>query len=108
MVQMFKNCHVVCLPSYREGIPLALLEGSAAGKPIVTTNAPGCREVVLNEETGLIVPVRNAPALATALEKLITHPELRKKMGNQGRAHILRKFDQKLIHHQFLEIYKTL
>jgi glycosyltransferase involved in cell wall biosynthesis len=76
---------IFCLPSYREGVPNALLEATACGLPIVTTDTPGCRDVVTDGVNGLLVPVRDAQAVADALETLLLDPELRKRMGNAGR-----------------------
>jgi glycosyltransferase involved in cell wall biosynthesis len=86
MLSLFSEAHIVCLPSYREGIPKVLMEAAACGKPIVTTDAPGCREVVRHQETGLLVPPRDRRALAAALRILIRDPELRLSMGRNGRS----------------------
>jgi glycosyltransferase involved in cell wall biosynthesis len=97
---------IFCLPSYREGVPNALLEACACGLPIVTTDVPGCRDVVTNEFNGLLVPVQNAPALADALEVLITNPELRQKMGRAGRKVAVNKFSQTIVNAETLAVYK--
>lgn len=76
---------IFCLPSYREGVPNALLEATACGLPIVTTDTPGCRDVVTHRVNGLLVPVRSAQAVADALEMLLSNPDLCKKLGNAGR-----------------------
>lgn len=78
--------HIVCLPSYREGLPRTLIEAAACGRAIVTTDVPGCREVVRDGENGLLVPLRDGPALAEALAALIADPERRRAMGARGRA----------------------
>jgi glycosyltransferase involved in cell wall biosynthesis len=96
---------IFCLPSYREGVPNALLEACASGLPIVTTNAPGCRDVVENNVNGLLVPVRNAQKLAEALERLINNPELRLLLGKQGREIALNKFSTFHINQQILAVY---
>jgi glycosyltransferase involved in cell wall biosynthesis len=77
---------LLVLPSYREGLPVSLMEAAASGLPIVSTRVRGCREVVVDGETGLLVPPRDADALAAALEKLIASPQLRTKMGAAGRS----------------------
>lgn len=84
---------VVVLPSYyREGIPRSLLEAMAMGKPIITTDAPGCRETVVNGANGILVPVRNPPALAEAMIHLIQRPEQRAEMGREGRRIVTERF----------------
>lgn len=85
MAQVFASAHVVCLPSYREGLPKSLIEAAACGRPVVSTDAPGCRDAVVPGETGLLVPVQDAEALADALEELLVHPEVRRKMGAAAR-----------------------
>jgi len=71
MPELYRRAHVVCLPSYREGLPKSLIEACAAGRPVVTTDVPGCRAVVTHGVNGLLVPARNAGALADALQRLI-------------------------------------
>jgi glycosyltransferase involved in cell wall biosynthesis len=67
MDDVYAQTAIVCLPSYREGVPKTLIEAAACGLPIVTSDVPGCREVVRHGENGLLVPVRDAGALARAL-----------------------------------------
>jgi glycosyltransferase involved in cell wall biosynthesis len=96
---------VVVLPSYREGIPRSLLEAAAMAKPIITTDAVGCREVVDDEINGFLVPVKDAPALARAMERMINDPEMRKRMGKAGRKKVEREFDEKIVIQKILEVY---
>lgn len=88
-----KQASVFVLPSYREGTPRTALEAMATGRPVVTTAVPGCRQTVLDGETGFLVPPRDSEALARAMENFMTTPELAAKMG--GAAHELarEKFD---------------
>ena len=89
MPGLLASCHVVCLPSYyREGFPRVLVEGMACGRAVVTTDAPGCRDVLDGTEAGLLVPPRDAAALSSALERLYWDPELRRTMGRQGRQKV--------------------
>ena len=98
---------VMTLPSYyREGTPRALMEAAAMGKPIITTDNVGCREVVANEVNGLLVPVRDAPALASAMNRLIAEPLTRRAMGAAGREKMLREFDGPLIVEKIMRIYR--
>jgi glycosyltransferase involved in cell wall biosynthesis len=82
---LMRSVNIICLPSYSEGIPRVLIEGAASGRALVTTDVPGCREVVQHNENGLLVPVKNAKLLAEALEKLILSPEKRIIMGKKSR-----------------------
>jgi glycosyltransferase involved in cell wall biosynthesis len=85
MPDTLRQVHIVCLPSYREGFPKTLIEAAAAGLPIVTCDVPGCRDAVRAGETALLVPPRNATALADAIACLIHDPEMRASMGVRGR-----------------------
>lgn len=86
---LFMACDVVVLPSDAEGVPLFLLEGMARGKPVIATRVGGVEEVIRNEEHGLVIPPKNVPALAEALERLMEDPTWAKKLGEQGReAHL--------------------
>jgi len=92
MLPVYSACDIVCLPSYREGMPKVLLEAAAAGKPVVTTDVIGCREAVIPNVTGLLVPVKNAVKLAGALEMLIKDKDLRVKFGLAARKLANEKF----------------
>lgn len=96
---------IVVLPSYREGTPRALLEASAMSKPIITTNAVGCRDVVDDQITGLIVPVKNSKALADAILKIIGDFDLRLSMGKAGRTKMKAEFDENIIIDKIFKIY---
>jgi len=100
------NC--VVLPSYREGMSLTLLEASAAGRAIVTTNVPGCRDAIIPYKTGLLVPAKNAKVLANSLKYLIKNDDIRMKMGRKGRIFAKKNFDIKKIVVNHLIIYKDL
>ena len=108
MPNVFQAAHVVCLPSYREGLPKVLLEAAACGRPLVTTDAPGCREVVRNGENGMLVPVRDASGLAAALTKLIHDGPLRMSMGLRAREVVLKEFSNDPIFRQVMAIYREL
>ena len=108
MFAVFHSAHIVCLPSYREGLPKVLLEAAACGRPIVATDVPGCREVVREGENGLLVPVRDAQALSEALSCLIKNPELRAQMGRRSRAIVLKEFSSEKVIAQTLSLYKEL
>lgn len=86
MPGVFAGCHIVCMPSYREGLPRVLMEAAACGRAIVTTDAPGCREVVTDGENGTLCPVGDGKATAEAVLRLIRDGELRRQFGRRGRA----------------------
>jgi len=108
MPAVLAAAHVVCLPSYREGLPKALIEAASCGRAIVSTDVPGCREIVRHGVNGLLVPPRNAEALARALEKLLVSPELRETMASAGRSLVLEKFTLRSVIEQTLLIYTKL
>lgn len=102
---LYQQAHIAVLPSYREGLPKSLAEAAACGKPIVTTDVPGCREVVDSGANGLLVPPGNAMALAQALKTLTRYPELRARMGKLSRKKAEQELDEKKIIAQTLAIY---
>jgi glycosyltransferase involved in cell wall biosynthesis len=94
---------VYVLPSYREGTPRTVLEAMAMGRPAVTTDAPGCRETVVHGVNGYLVPVRDAEALAQALERFIQEPELVGQMGGESRRIVADKYDVHKVNRVILE-----
>ncbi len=85
MPSVLAQAHIVCMPSYREGLPRGLIEAAACGLPIVTADVPGCREVVRHGDSGFLVAVRDGPATAEAIGKLLEDPDLRAAMGQAAR-----------------------
>jgi glycosyltransferase involved in cell wall biosynthesis len=109
MVSTWHQVHIACLPSsYREGLPKALLEAAACGLSIVTTDTVGCREVVRNGDNGLLVPIRDVPALAEALHILISDADLRTRMGKRSRATAEREFSSEQVIGETLAVYRSL
>ena len=108
MVQVYSDSDIVLLPSYREGMPKTLIEACAIGRPIVTTDAIGCRECVDEGSNGFKVPVKSTAKLAEAIEKLIVNESLRIEMGQASREKAEKEFDQKNVIAKHLEIYETL
>ena len=106
MVALYKKIHVAILPSYREGLPKGLLEAASCGKPIITTDVPGCREIVINEINGILVPPKDINALINAMKKLINNKKLRKSMGNKGREIIKKNFSIKTKSQELISFYK--
>ena len=95
--KIWKDAHVAVLPSYREGLSRSLLEAGAYGRAIITTNAPGGRELIEDQINGILVKVKDVRNLANGMELLIDNPSLRKKLGKKIRQDILEKYDSKLI-----------
>lgn len=108
MPAVFLKSKIVCLPSYREGMPKALLEAAAAGNAIVTTDVTGCREAIEDGVTGDLVPVRDANALAEAIYKLIQDEERCKRYGEQGRRRAERLYSIDSVIANTLNIYEEL
>jgi glycosyltransferase involved in cell wall biosynthesis len=108
MFKIYQNSHIVVLPSYREGMPKSLLEACAVGRAIVTTNAIGCKETVVEGINGFKVPVGSSIDLASALEKLINNHDLIKQMGHNSRLKAEKEFDIKNVVQKHIEIYNSL
>lgn len=105
---VLSEASIACLPSYREGLPKSLLEAAACGLAIVTTDAPGCRDVVVDGGNGFLVPVRNVEALATALKKLMLDPVLRARMGARSRVRAKEEFSSERVIGETLAVYAQL
>jgi glycosyltransferase involved in cell wall biosynthesis len=108
MAATLAQADVFCLPSYREGLPKALLEAMACGKACVATDVPGCREAVRHEDNGLLVPAKDAAALASAIGRLIGNPEERRRMGARGRERAVGEFSQERVIEATLAVYREI
>ncbi|MCQ4191230.1 glycosyltransferase, partial [Methylocystis suflitae] len=97
MPTLLAEADIVVLPSYREGLPKTLIEAAACARPLITTDVPGCREVVMDGVDGLLVPARDAKALACAIAKLHDNPTLAKRLGKAARKKALSEFDERLV-----------
>ena len=106
MPDVLRQAAVVCLPSYREGLPKALLEAASCGRSIVTYDVPGCREVVVEGKNGFLVPLNDTQALVVALEKLLSDPELRRHMGVAGRELVLKEFSQEKVAAETMRVWE--
>jgi glycosyltransferase involved in cell wall biosynthesis len=105
IVEIYHQATLVCLPSYREGLPKTLIEAAACGRAIVTTDVPGCREIVRQGENGLIVPAKDSVALADALQTLLENPVLRQTMAENGRRIAVNEFDVRQVVQSTIELY---
>lgn len=108
MPAVLQGANIVCLPSYREGLPKSLLEAAACARAIVSTDVPGCREIVRDGENGILVRPRDAVALAGALRQLIVSPALRSRMGSRGREMVVAEFSEQIVVAQTINIYHEL
>lgn len=99
---------IYVLPSYREGLPMTVLEAMAMGKPVVTTDVPGCREAVKDGVNGLLVLAKNSAALSKAVLSLAVDPKQRMRMGNAGRDMAVSLFSLKVVEEKVIRLYNSL
>lgn len=109
VLDLLKGCHIVAFPSYyKEGLPKSLIEATAIGRPIVTTDSIGCRETVVDGYNGYLIPIKNSKALADKLQVLFDNKELRIKMGRNSRMLAERDFSIENVIEKHLKIYSLL
>jgi glycosyltransferase involved in cell wall biosynthesis len=108
MLEVWKAAHIGVLPSYREGMPRALLEAAACGRALVATDVPGCREIVRDGDNGILVPLHDVPALADALARLAGDAELRRRMGRRSRERVEAHYSDEVIVAQMLSLYRRI
>jgi glycosyltransferase involved in cell wall biosynthesis len=108
IAEQYAAANIVCLPSYREGLPKSLVEAAACGRAVVTTDVPGCRDAIVPDETGMLVPVRDTVALADAIQKLVGNADMRLHMGRSSRRLAEEAFTIERIVEQHMTIYKEL
>lgn len=104
---VWANAHIAVLPSYREGLPKSLLEAAASARPMVATDVPGCRELVKDDENGLLVPPGDAAALADAIEALATDSDKRNRFGDAARRSVEHTFSADAIGEKIAALYKA-
>lgn len=97
ITSLWRDSHIAALPSHREGLPKSLLEAAACGRPLVATDAPGCREIAIHQQTGLLVPIEDPQALADAIGELATSRELRARYGAAARQLVVEKMSGQAI-----------
>jgi glycosyltransferase involved in cell wall biosynthesis len=108
MFEVYKNANIVVLPSYREGLPKSLIEACAVGRAIVTTDVPGCREIVKHNVNGLIVPSKNVLKLLESIQFLIDRPKERQRMGKNGAKLVEKEYTIEQIVNLHFDIYNEL
>jgi len=101
---LLQKCEVYVLPSYREGTPRSTLEAMATGLPIITTDAPGCRETVIDQENGFLVPVMNSEVLYEKMKFFLDHPESIPVMGKKSREYVEKKFNVIDVNQKILDV----
>ena len=106
--EILKKTDILCLPSYREGLPKALIEGASYGLPIVTTNTVGCKDVVEDGVNGFLVPIKNVEQLSKRIFELIQNKDLRNKMGMESFKIASSKFSSEIINKQTLNVYNEM
>jgi glycosyltransferase involved in cell wall biosynthesis len=105
ITSLWRQCHFAILPSHREGLPGSLMEAAACERAMVATDAPGCREIVIDDQTGLLVPIENPQALALAIVRLATSPELRARYAKAARELVVSKLSARMIGEQIVRLY---
>ncbi len=109
MPDMLAQSHIVCLPTtYGEGVPKVLIEAAACGRAIVTTDTPGCREIVRDGFNGALVPERDPKALVESFKALLEDPELRSRYGRNGRRLVMEEFGLEAVNEATLAVYERL
>lgn len=106
MPEILSSASIVCLPSYREGLPKVLLEAAAVGRPLIATDVPGCREIVKNGENGILVKLKNIDSLYNAIKLLVLNKEMRQLMGECSRRLVESELSSDIINTQILDFYK--
>ena len=107
MAETLGKAHVICMPSYREGLPRVLIEAAATARAIVTADVPGCREIVRHEDNGLLVPARDAAATAAAIRRLIENTSLRRRLAARGREIAVADFAVERFVAETLAVYRA-
>ena len=108
IAQLLAESHIAVLPSYREGLPKSLIESAAIGRPIITTNVPGCREVVKEGGNGFLVPARDSEKLAATIKRLIDNPKLLTTMGKKSRLMAEQEFSIQKVTSKTLALYSKI
>ena len=105
---LWRRCHFAILPSHREGLPGSLMEAAACGRAMIATDAPGCREIAIDDQTGLLVPIEDPQALARAITTLATSPELRARYAKAARELVVSTLSAGIIGEQIVRLYSDM
>ncbi|MCR9137518.1 MAG: glycosyltransferase family 4 protein [Alphaproteobacteria bacterium] len=108
MASLMASCHLVVLPSYREGLPRVLIEAAACGRAVVTTDVPGCRDAIVPGKTGLLAKSHDAQSLTAAIEQASSDRQLLEDMGKAGRQFAETTFDVQQVVDRHMDVYKNL
>lgn len=108
IASVYAESNLVCLPSYHEGLPKGLIEAAASGRAVITTDVPGCRDAIEPGNTGVLVPVGNSEALASAIIELLENPKRRFDMGEAGRKLAEEAFAIEIVVQNHMAIYESL
>jgi len=105
MNKVYSQSTIVCFPSYREGLPMSLLEAASCALPIVAFDVPGCREIIKDGVNGFLVPFKDTDAMYSAILKLLNDSNLRDSMGHSGRALVIKEFSKEIIQLQTMKVW---
>lgn len=108
MYEIYKSMDIVVLPSWREGLSKSLLESASMQLPIITTDVPGCNDVIIHEYTGILVPARDKNALKSAIKDYLKNPSYALKLGKNARDYVIQNFTIKKINREILEVYEKI
>jgi glycosyltransferase involved in cell wall biosynthesis len=108
MAALYAASDIVVLPSWREGLSRALIEAAAMERPIITTDVPGCRDVVDHGRSGLLVPIHNPRSIALAIRLLLDNPDLARRFGKAARQKVVAEFQVSLVNQSTLAQYERL
>ena len=108
MPKTLSSASIICLPSYREGLPKVLLEAAAIGRPLVATDVPGCREIVLDGRNGILVNLKDVDSLYNGIISLVANEKIRKEMGNNSRKLVESEFSSDIINSQTIRLYERM
>lgn len=108
MPETLASASIVCLPSYREGLPKVLLEAAAVGRPLIATDVPGCREIVINNKNGILVKLKDVDTLYQAIKTLIEDKSMRTEMGHKGRQLVEAELSTEKVNAETIKLYKKL
>jgi len=106
MREIYKKMDIVILPSWREGLSKSILESAAMSLPIITTDVPGCKDIISNENSGLLVPAKNQEKLKIAIKTYLNKPDLAIKFGMNARETVCKKFTDQIINNKIIKIYE--